>query len=41
MGTITRSHITVDLVALGHLSVNLEPPLVLPNTSGGTVTSSE
>ena len=36
MGTITRSDIRVDLVALGHLSVSLEPPLVLPNTPSGT-----
>jgi len=36
MGAITRSDISVDLVSLGHLSVSLEPPIVLPNTPGGT-----
>jgi uncharacterized protein DUF3237 len=36
MATMIRPAISIELVRLGHLSVALEPPLVLENTPSGT-----
>ena len=36
MATTAASRISIELVHLGHAVIELEPPLVLPDTPGGT-----